>query len=75
MDSGTMSNLTSIWGASPTDVFAVGESGTILHYNGKEWSPMQSNTHGLVGRIWGSSSSDIYAIVDGMGLQHYDGKT
>jgi len=26
------------------DVFAVGMSGTVLHYDGSGWSPMQSGT-------------------------------
>jgi photosystem II stability/assembly factor-like uncharacterized protein len=30
-------NLTSVWGSSATDVWAVGSSGTVLHYNGAVW--------------------------------------
>ena len=32
--------LSGIWGSSTEDVFAVGLDGTILHYDGKAWSPM-----------------------------------
>ncbi len=35
MDPGTKSLLTMIWGTGPTDVFAVGEAGLILHRCGK----------------------------------------
>jgi PKD repeat protein len=34
MTSGTTNNLRGLWGSSGTDVFAVGFSGTILHYGG-----------------------------------------
>jgi photosystem II stability/assembly factor-like uncharacterized protein len=32
--------LESVWGASATDVYAVGPSGTILHYDGMTWTAM-----------------------------------
>jgi len=35
MSSGTTNWLEGVWGSSSGDVFAVGESGTILHY----WAP------------------------------------
>ncbi len=34
--------LLQVWGGSGSDVFAVGHSGTILHYNGTSWSAMSS---------------------------------
>ena len=34
MKSGSTEFLYGVWGSSPTDVFAVGENGTILHYDG-----------------------------------------
>ena len=40
MDSGTTDTLWGVWGSSGSDVFAVGDNGTILHYNGSTWSPM-----------------------------------
>lgn len=35
-------HLTGAWGSSASDVFAVGDGGVILHYDGRAWSPMQS---------------------------------
>ena len=37
-------NLLGLWGSSGSDVFAVGNNGTILHYNGSAWSPMASGS-------------------------------
>ncbi len=33
-------SLSGVWGSSSSDVFAVGAGNTILHYDGREWSPM-----------------------------------
>jgi hypothetical protein len=59
-----------IWGSSPQDVFAVGvsdasqESGLILHYDGRQWSP-QGATGFSPGQLFetaGSSPTDVYAV-------------
>jgi hypothetical protein len=66
--------LDAVWGSSSSDVFAVGQEGTILHYDGKAWSTMTSGTTGDLWGVWGSSSSDIFAVGDRNTIQHYDGK-
>jgi hypothetical protein len=40
MSSPAVDWLSTIWGSSGSDVFAVGSGGTILHYDGSAWSPM-----------------------------------
>jgi hypothetical protein len=35
---GGLPTLYKVWGSSPTDVYAVGRLGTILHYNGVRWA-------------------------------------
>ena len=40
----TGNTLNGVWGSSGSDVFAVGEAGTILHYHGSAWSAMISGT-------------------------------
>ena len=73
MNSGTLSNLVRVWGSSSNDVFAVGNDGTILHYDGASWSPMNSGTtFGLAG-VWGSSLNDVFAVGMGGTILHYDG--
>ncbi|MFC1926211.1 WD40/YVTN/BNR-like repeat-containing protein [Chloroflexota bacterium] len=63
-----------IWGSSSTDVFAVGEWGVIVHYDGNDWTPMASGEdyHDLYG-VWGSSSTDVFAVGTGGTILHYDG--
>lgn len=62
-----ISDLRAIWGSSKNDVFAVGFNGTILHYDGSNWSRMWLGGPGngfmidLKG-VWGSSGSDVFAV-------------
>lgn len=53
MDSGTREWLHGIWGSGPNDVYAVGTHGTLLHYDGRGWSPMQSGEPSTLVSIWG----------------------
>ncbi len=63
MSSGTTSTLYGVWGSSATDVFAVGASGTILHYDGSTWSPMTSDATLALYDVWGdSATSDVFAM-------------
>jgi len=72
--------LHSSWGISSSDMYAVGDSGTILHFDGTNWTKMNSGTTKDIGEIWGTADNDIWA--DGFNPQtaesvllHYDGKT
>jgi len=72
MESGTTNTLNAIWGFSEDDVFAVGNGGTILHYDGTGWSSMASGTtFGLYG-VWGSAPDDVFAV-GWRTILHYDG--
>lgn len=58
MDAPAVGGLNAIWGASATDIYAVGARG-ILHYDGAAWSKVseQGGTN-----IWGLSSTDVYVV-------------
>ena len=63
--------LTGVWGSSASDVFAVGEEGTVLHYDGATWTmTLEGKT---LNDIWGNSAEDVFAT--GEGILHYDGQT
>jgi hypothetical protein len=63
--------LTSIWGSSATDVFAVGEDvrcaescvveSGILHYDGTSWSTQLTHT-GILRDVWAGSPTDAFAV-------------
>ena len=62
MSSGTTVGSSGVWGSSGSDVFAVGECGTILHYDGSELVAMSSGTTRALYGVWGSSGSDVFAV-------------
>lgn len=56
--------LYAIWGSSPKDVWAAGHFGTLLHFDGRFWSPVplpdgaEVDLYGL----WGSGRDDVWAV-------------
>ena len=58
-----------------TDIFAVGMTGKILHYNGSGWSEMQSGTTQQLMDVWGNSADNVYAVGAEGTIVHYDGMT
>ena len=63
----------SVWGASTSDVFAVGRNGTIIHYDGARWNAMTSGVTGHLRSVWGSSSSNVFAVGIKGTILHFDG--
>ena len=57
--------LRGLWGSAGNDVFAVGYSGKIIHYNGSTWNEMSSGTSNRLYGVWGSSGSDVFAVGQG----------
>jgi len=68
--------LHAIWGSGPNDIWVVGDSGTVLHYDGTSFEP--STVQLPLGRkpnlygVWGSSANDVWIVGDGVAL-HYTG--
>jgi len=65
-------NLNGVWGNSASDVFAVGDRGVIIHFDGYTWSPMSSGTTSSLNGVWGSSGVDVFAVGVGNGV-YYEG--
>ncbi|HEY6922608.1 MAG TPA: hypothetical protein VI653_04000 [Steroidobacteraceae bacterium] len=56
--SGTGHNLWDLWGSSATDVWAVGDFGTILHYQGTRWESALDSVSYFFRGVWGSGPRD-----------------
>lgn len=71
--------LTSIWGSSNSDVWAVGSGGTVLHYDGATWekadpagaTPHASDSYTLRS-VWLERPDDVW-IADGQSIRHTTG--
>jgi hypothetical protein len=79
MISPTGNSLLAIAGSSATDVYAVGASGTIVHYAGSgSWVAQTSGTTNTLRGTWadppqGSYTADAYAVGDAGTVQHSNG--
>ncbi|PYO75991.1 MAG: hypothetical protein DMD63_15490, partial [Gemmatimonadetes bacterium] len=54
--------LRAVWGTSASDVWAVGNLRTIIHYDGSSWSTVRSETTDILMDVWGSSSSNLWSV-------------
>jgi uncharacterized protein YjdB len=75
MPSPTDRNLGGVWGSSGADVFAVGDFGTIVRFDGSNWVAQKSGVDANLKFIWGSSATAIYAVGDGSTILRYDGSS
>ncbi len=62
-----------IWGSSDDDIFVVGDDGTIRHFDGSNWSTMDSRFDKTLFSVWGRSNTDVYAVGSDGVILHYDG--
>jgi len=79
MNSGTIEDLNGVWGSGPSDVYAVGDNGTVLHYDGNvdgDWTAVTTpaDASAPVNGVWGSGPGDVYLLAaSGLDLVHWDG--
>jgi hypothetical protein len=73
MSSPTSVWLYGVWGSGPRDVFAVGERGTFLHYDGISWLKLNSTTDWNFSAVWGAGSSSF--VVGGGGAIYHHTRT
>ena len=72
--SGTTRSLASIWGSSASDVYVVGEAGTILHsVDTNTWVAQPTGVTTALHALWGSGANDVYAVGDGGTILHGNG--
>jgi cysteine-rich repeat protein len=66
------------WGSAADDIYAVGDAGASVHYDGASWSELElgvelrSNTS--LNGIWGSAANDVFIVGDFGTVIHYDGQ-
>ena len=58
----TMISWRGIWGSSRSDVYAVGTSGNILHFDGQSWQSVNSGTSESLYAVWGDGAGRVFAV-------------
>jgi len=64
-------DLYQIWGNSHDCIYAVGNLGTIFHYDGNNWKMMQSNTDVNLYGVWISPENRVLAVGERGGIFQY----
>lgn len=72
-----------IWGLSSNDIWYLGVSGQISHYDGKSWSDFPQSilpdnhfySYPAMNALWGLSTNDVFVVGYGTtnAIHHYDG--
>jgi len=73
--SGTSVELFDVHGTSSTDIWAVGQGGTVLHDGGSGWSAASSNTSVDLNGVWALAASDVWVVGAAGTVAHYDGSS
>lgn len=71
---GSLPPLNALWGSDATHVWAVGENGTIVFWNGTLWKSLLSGTTDSLSAVWGSGPNDVWVAGAG-GVRHFNGTT
>lgn len=58
----TAARLSALWGSGPNDVWAGGEAGALLHFDGNKWSSVPSGVGEAIDALWGSAPNNVWAV-------------
>ena len=73
-DPATEVSLYAVHGTGPADVWAVGDLGTILHFDGSGWTKASPVTQLNLRGVWAAGAKDVWAVGDQGVALHWDGK-
>ncbi|MBL9004597.1 MAG: hypothetical protein JNJ46_10140 [Myxococcales bacterium] len=62
-----------VWGSSDKDVWAAGNDGNMIHWDGKAWRRIAVPTGNDLLGIWGASDKDVWAVGEAGVVIHWDG--
>jgi hypothetical protein len=65
--------LYAIWGLHERAVYAIGEKGTCLRFDGSDWIDMSEGLEGYVHAISGTAENDLCAVGDNGLFAHWNG--
>jgi hypothetical protein len=62
MYAGVFERLNGVWGFAPDTVYAVGNQGRIVRYDGVNWNIESPPVEPSFVSVWGSSPEDVFAV-------------
>ena len=62
-----------IWGFSGSDIFAVGDGGSISHYDGRSWERFETGAAENLNGVWGPDPKRVFAVGDAGLVLVYNG--
>jgi hypothetical protein len=69
----TKNGLQAIWGSADDDVWAVGDAGTIVHFDGHAWRSVASGVTEDLTSVYGTGIDDVWVSGDAGSVLHWDG--
>jgi hypothetical protein len=66
-------HLTAAWGSGRDDVWAVGQAGAVLHWDGVTWSFVDAGVTDDLTAVWGTSPYEVW-VAGGPSARRWDGK-
>jgi len=70
---GSDTTLAGVFGSSPSDMWAVGDAGTVWHHDGRAVSAVPAGTSANLRDVWGTGPNDVWAVGAAGTVVHYDG--
>jgi hypothetical protein len=61
-DAGVQANLFGIWGMSRSAIWAVGDRGRVVFYDGQSWKRQDTPTEKRLTAVWGVSATEVWAV-------------
>jgi hypothetical protein len=74
-ESNTTERLNALFGFGPSDLWAAGDDGAIVHFNGTSWTRVDSGTSRTIKSIWGATANDVWFVGDSGAVLRWDGST
>jgi len=65
--------LRGVWAASAAEAWAVGDSGTTLHFVSGAWASVNSQVSDNLYAVWGSAANDVWVVGGSGRILHWDG--
>lgn len=66
-------SLHAVWASADDDVWAAGQAGTLLHFDGQRWVKQALPTRHTITALWGSARNDVWAVGEKGTILHWNG--